>query len=223
MDIDEMAAILYTQTCCGVRTYVTPIGGIPASGVEPLRGDHRRTKVQEVGAMESGNRRCVPVPGFEGYRVWSSGRIQSRRRGGRWRDIRPRPDHKGYLRVALRRDGQTHDLKVHRLVLEAFVGPCPEGMECCHNDGDPTNNRIDNLRWDTPKANAADVGAHGRRPQGSGHYAAKLTDEEVGVIRRGLAAGAQVNLVARRFGVHRRTIQKIARGQTWSHVAAGRG
>jgi hypothetical protein len=55
--------------------------------------------------------------------------------------------------------------QVHRLVLEAFVGPCPDGMECCHEDGDSTNNRVDNLRWDTHEANVRERLEHfgGRR------------------------------------------------------------
>jgi hypothetical protein len=51
--------------------------------------------------------------------------------------------------------------KVHRLVLETFVGPCPDGMECCHNNGDPADNRLENLRWDTLSSNAYDRVEHG--------------------------------------------------------------
>lgn len=57
---------------------------------------------------------------------------------------------------------------VHRLVLEAFVGPCPEGMEGCHGDGDPTNNSLGNLRWDTATSNQLDKVRHGTH-----HNAAK--------------------------------------------------
>lgn len=42
------------------------------------------------------------------------------------------------------------------LVLEAFIGPCPEGMECCHNDDDRANNQLSNLRWDTHTNNVKD-------------------------------------------------------------------
>jgi hypothetical protein len=42
-----------------------------------------------------------------------------------------------------------------------FVGPAPEGMEGCHYNGDPTDNRLENLRWDTRKANVADAIRHG--------------------------------------------------------------
>ncbi len=54
---------------------------------------------------------------------------------------------------------------IHALVLETFVGPRPPGMMPCHSDGDPANNRLDNLRWDTMSANMHDAvhhGTHGR-------------------------------------------------------------
>lgn len=50
---------------------------------------------------------------------------------------------------------------VAQLVLETFVGPRPEGMECCHEDGDSLNNELPNLRWDTHYANMQDAVGHG--------------------------------------------------------------
>ncbi|WP_354002522.1 NUMOD4 motif-containing HNH endonuclease [Agromyces larvae] len=76
--------------------------------------------------------------------------------------LRPWKKNTGHLIVGLQVDGRPRRLGVHRLVLEAFVGPCPEGMEGCHNDGDPTNNRVGNLRWDTSSANSRDMVRHGR-------------------------------------------------------------
>jgi hypothetical protein len=66
---------------------------------------------------------------------------------------------------------------VHRLVLEAFVGPRPRGMECRHLDGDPANNHLGNLVWGTKIENETDKVRHGtkRRPP--------LTDDEINVIR----------------------------------------
>jgi hypothetical protein len=58
----------------------------------------------------------------------------------------------GYKRVAICDNGVKHML-VHRIVLLAFVGECPEGYECDHVDRNKTNNHIDNLRWVTPKEN----------------------------------------------------------------------
>lgn len=119
-----------------------------------------------------------PVVGYEGlYEVSNLGRVRSldRHVAMRW------PGHRqmirgrikrlhesaptGYLATGLARDGQKVTKRVHLLVLEAFVGPRPDGMEACHNNGDMHDNRASNLRWDTKRANAQDVLRHGRNFQ----------------------------------------------------------
>ncbi|UGS27597.1 NUMOD4 motif-containing HNH endonuclease [Microbacterium resistens] len=109
-----------------------------------------------------------PVVGYEGkYEVSNLGRVRSlsrlsssgRRVRGRMMGLRPHP--RGYLQTTLTANGICETKKVHRLVLEAFVGPCPDGMESCHENGVRDDNRLSNLRWDTSLANAADRTAHG--------------------------------------------------------------
>src|SRR5215469_11602400 len=90
------------------------------------------------------------IPGYPGYRVGSDGSVWSQRNfhggvGGPWRLLRPRPNASEHLRVTLSTPTVTRDRFVHILVLEAFVGPCPSGMECCHGDGNPKNNNLSNL------------------------------------------------------------------------------
>jgi hypothetical protein len=67
----------------------------------------------------------------------------------------------GYPVVTL---GGRGSVRVHRLMLETFVGPCPDGMEACHHDDDRRNNRLANLRWDTRRANQQDKLRNGRNP-----------------------------------------------------------
>ena len=109
----------------------------------------------------------LPVPGYEGlYDVSDLGRVRSidrlvpRDSGGRMRIQRGRILKQGmrgrYQCVTLCLDGKTERFSVHRLVLLAFRGECPPGMEACHHDDDPLNNRLDNLRWDTKSANSLD-------------------------------------------------------------------
>ncbi len=81
---------------------------------------------------------------------------------------------RGYLRVNLRRDGARRLYAVHRLVLEAFIGPAPEGIEGHHFDGDQTNNALSNLSWGTPKENW-----EGRRRRGTDSRRYKLMPEDV--------------------------------------------
>lgn len=67
----------------------------------------------------------------------------------------------GHLYVDLCKEGKVRKWYVHTLVLTAFVGPRPDGMECLHRDGDPTNNRVENLHWNTPSENRLDSVKHG--------------------------------------------------------------
>lgn len=103
------------------------------------------------------------VVGYEGcYEVSSLGRVRSvREKGG---ILKSHAGNKyGHRYVGLWK-GTKKDLLVHRLVLEAFVGPCPPGMECRHfPDRDPANNRLDNLRWGTHRENEGDKEVHGTR------------------------------------------------------------
>lgn len=166
------------------------------------------------------------IPGYPGYEASSEGRMRSvdrivegRRRGKPWSMRRPgqvlalRPDTAGYLRVQLGRGGRTE--LVHRLVLLAFVGPCPTGCEAAHGDGDPANNRPWNLRWATHAENIADRRVHGTALIGERNPNAKLTAEQVARIRELGAQQTQVAL-AGAFGVSRTRIRSILRGEAWA-------
>ena len=87
------------------------------------------------------------------YEVSDLGRVRNRN----GRILKPTPVGKGYLRVRI----VGRDRYIHHLVLESFVGPCPLGMQACHNNGDKTDNRSANLRWDTPSSNNRDQVKHG--------------------------------------------------------------
>lgn len=105
------------------------------------------------------------VVGHPGYRVGDDGSVWSQRwyhGSTEWRPLAPRPTKSGYLLVALFDGTGRVDRGVHTLMLEAFVGPCPEGMECRHfPDRDPASNRLANLQWGTRLENAADKRVHG--------------------------------------------------------------
>jgi hypothetical protein len=171
-----------------------------------------------------------PIDGFPGYRVLSDGRVQShigrtvlgtKGARGSWRDLKPTPQRKGHLCVCLSRDGKKYYRFVHRLVLEAFVGPCPPGMEACHfPDRDPANNRLDNLRWDTRQANHDDAVAHGTTAatRGEKHCNAKLSEADVIEIRRLKATGVSMDVVAFAFRVKRATIEAIVYRKSWKHI-----
>lgn len=97
----------------------------------------------------------------EQYLVTDQGDVINMRTG---RTLKPYiGDRAGHLRV----DIGGRQLYVHQLVAEAFLGHHLGGLEVCHNDGDPTNNRVENLRWDTRSSNVLDLRAVRRTcPQG---------------------------------------------------------
>ncbi len=164
------------------------------------------------------------IEGYPGYRINRDGEVQSRwSRGVRktltetWLPLKPIPRGR-YVTVNLSDGTRKSGHYIHRLVLEAFVGPCPEGMVCCHNDGDAENNQVENLRWDTYQGNSDDMLRHGTRLMGS-QINAKLTEDEVVEIRRLRSGGERFAVLASTFGVTRQNIEAIVSRRSWRHLA----
>lgn len=127
----------------------------------------------------------------------------------------------GYTRYTLRgRDGKVKRRMAHQLVLEAYVGPKPEDKPfVCHNDGNPTNNALSNLRYDTPKGNSADKQIHGTQVFGTEHPQAKLDPPKVREIRKLLKTTNRTMVdIGREFGVSKRVVFNIKHRQSWRHV-----
>lgn len=149
------------------------------------------------------------IPGFDCYQASSDGQIRSLPIG-RMRGVvlRPSITKKGYRNYALSVNGASKYRQGHRLVLEAFVGPCPEGMEACHNNGNPGDNRLENLRWDTRSSNSLDRLKHAKfRPastntfvRGHRHPRFKWLDVDIERMRDIRAAGCTVLSIARHLG-----------------------
>lgn len=164
-----------------------------------------------------------PIPGYEGrYEASDQGRIRSvprKVRGCHWngaefqrsvpgRILKPgRYNDSGHLSVVLGRG--TNGRPVHQLVLLTFVGPPPEGMEVCHNDGDPANNALTNLRYDTRRNNILDSYRHGTGRS-------NLAPVDVRTIRERLAAGERGSVLAREYRTTQTTISRIKLGKTFA-------
>jgi hypothetical protein len=176
-----------------------------------------------------------PVTGWQGrYEVSSLGRMRSVDRVDEvtnrfgCRELR---SHKGrllllgqtktgYVLVTMTRPGAIRACKyVHRLVAEAFIGPCPNGMEVCHGDNDRANNASYNLRYDTRSSNALDRHRHGTMNQarGSTHYFAKI-DEKMAADIYSACRKFSERHVAKQFCVSRGLVRNVKTGATWKHV-----
>jgi hypothetical protein len=167
-----------------------------------------------------------PISEFPGYRVSQYGVVQScwtrharpTRMTGTWLTLKPINRGHGYLSVNLSKDGKKKARSIHRLVLEAFVGPCPPGMICCHGDGDPKNNRHENLRWDSPKSNSDDAFRHGTLCRGESARQAKLLEADVLEIRTLRSEGVKLGVLAEHFGVGVENIRAIVCHRSWRHL-----
>lgn len=159
-----------------------------------------------------------PVVGWPNYLIGSDGSIWGRKTRT-WRRLKPYLMKCGYARAKLSMKGRkTICIYVHQLVLEAFVGPRPEGMECCHNDGNGANSRLSNLRWDTHAANVQDAIRHGAHVRGDRMRTAKLSAADVKEIRRLRAEGWRIYRLAGVFGVSHRAVRYVLEGKTWTWI-----
>jgi hypothetical protein len=151
------------------------------------------------------------IEGYPDYRIGDDGSVISKRRYGVWKPLKPCRCGVGFrsMYVALysgQPGGKGTKTLVHRLVLETFLGPCPEGMECCHNNGNSLDNRLSNLRWDTHVSNLADRKKHGTYKTGERHHRSKLLDAEIEEIIKLRSEGWKLSALGRRFSVSRQTV-----------------
>ena len=110
--------------------------------------------------------RWLPVVGYEGfYKVSDKGRVRRIRQARGATDgriLKPNIGTTGYFRVNLHAaPRRPRVIKIHQLVTTAFIGPCPVGKEVRHLDGNPLNNRLDNLAFGTHEENQQDIIRHG--------------------------------------------------------------
>lgn len=136
----------------------------------------------------------LPVVGYEGIyevRPGSDGgavrRIKPIPRGKVGKELgrKPRPD--GYHRVTLSKPGDKPKLRyMHHLILEAFVGPCPEGCEALHRDDVKSNNTLGNLKWGTRSENLEDCWKNVRHPRGDALTVFKIKAGPGGLVFKAL-------------------------------------
>ena len=151
------------------RSATTLVASSRPSPHQIVGGDRGMATAKDTPQLE-----CRSVDGFPGYRVGSDGTVWTCKNGRRgyletWRQLKLNVTVRGgYQEVTLSRNSPAsiRRIRVHRLVLETFVGSAPDGYDGCHNNGDRADNHIANLRWDTRKGNVADAvraGTIGRR------------------------------------------------------------
>lgn len=162
------------------------------------------------------------IPGFPSYWIdisgnlahdfhYVDGRIQKRKN-------KIYLDNSGRPSVTL--GGMTKH--VSRLLAETFI-PNPENKPCvCHKNGDPSDNRIENLYWGTAKENMLDKLKHGTHIQGEKVWNAKLNKykiERIKFMKEIMGRKLTNRKIAKIFGVNPSQISRLLSGKRWKHLS----
>lgn len=179
------------------------------------------------------------IPGFEEYQTSNFGNVRSLDRYINQKSRKANNyTHKRFIKGRLLKPyiiwsnnkyphyaitiGRRKKFLVHRLILLTFIGECPKGMECCHNDGDGLNNKLENLRWDTAANNQMDRYKHGTITYGcligSAHPCSVLKEEDILYIRSTPNYKGKCTEMAKKYNVAMSTISSILQGLTWKHI-----
>jgi len=172
------------------------------------------------------NEEWLTISGFPNYSVSSLGNIRSDvascKRPVPGSLLKPRAGVKGHLYVNLYKDKKATSFYVHRAVLIAFSGePSPEKPCVGHRDGNPSNNRLDNLRWVSYAENSQDSILHGTsgRPGGERHFRAKLNADVISSAKELVRQGKSMRSIAKTFGVSHPTISAAINGRSYKNAA----
>lgn len=159
------------------------------------------------------------------YWVSNTGRVKRRRptaRGNSDRDMSQFVLGRGYLAVKICAGKERGHHYVHRLVAQAFLGPCPAGLEVNHRDGNKRNNRSDNLEYISHLANVHHAIAMGLSDPGENARMAprKLSDEDVRGLRCLRGRGVRVREIAGLLSISTKQVYTILAGRSRQDVAS---
>jgi len=171
---------------------------------------------------------------YEGlYQASNLGRIKRLFNFGckKERILSPSNDGYGYLQIGLCKNNIRKNFKVHRLILETFVGPRPDKMECLHIDGNSKNNNLNNLKYGTHKENMKNSVEQGNHwfsnnkhlryqpdVKGIKNGQARLNELQVRIIKKLLETNNLTQIeIAKIFNITQTTISKIKNNKSWKN------
>jgi len=169
------------------------------------------------------------VSGYPSYEVSNCGEVRRTlafKKHPAGMILKPKFDKKGYQQVTLSRSGRYGYFNAHRLVALAFLGEPPTRQhQVAHNDGNPKNNHLSNLRWATRTENAMDRILHGTVPdrKGERHPMVKLNDKLVLEIREERRQGRTYVELAQHYHRPKLTLYDAIVGATWRHLPGAVG
>lgn len=157
---------------------------------------------------------------FPDYAVSNIGRVMRATdgRGGTYagKILKQRNDKDGYKQIHLCKNKKAYNKRVHRLVMQAFTGPCPEGHVVNHMDGVKDNNNWLNLEYVTRQGNEDHARKAGLTPRGRRQHLVKLTEKDVFRVVLLEVSGMRQRDIAKKFGVCYATVNELLAGVSWS-------
>lgn len=165
------------------------------------------------------------IPGFPSHAISKAGKVYSLSRkdklGRAHKGKKLKEYYNGsiYPFVWICIDGKRYLLKIARLVLETYIGPCPVGKECRHLDSDSQNSNLENLTWGTHQENIKDRTIAGTTACGERQGHSVLKNQDIPVIKYLYKTGLfRYEDLAFQFGVSISTIWQVVKGVTWNHL-----
>lgn len=165
------------------------------------------------------------IPGYKGYFCSTRGRVFKKRfkvDDSLWVELKPQMLHDRKA-VFMNNENGGKLVKTYRLVLLSYVGPCPEGMIACHNDGDVNNNHFSNLRWDTHKNNTLDRKKHNTYIFGENAWNASFKNSMVREIIEMRANKISVKEISKKLSIKEQAVRGVLSGNFWKKIVEQEG
>ena len=147
------------------------------------------------------------------YEISSLGRVKNKKTG---KIRKPSSTPAGYQVIVLTyKNKKSKGVYVHREVMAAFKGECPGGLNVSHINGNNTDNRLENLCYETHLENIRRKKIHGTQTHGESHGTARLTEKEVSEIRNKREAGMKLLEIANLYGISFQHVSRICKRENW--------
>ncbi len=169
----------------------------------------------------------LDIPGYDGYQVSDFGNVRSffkkgnhKHKLGQEARTLKLVNNRGYRTVSLPMNGKYRHRGVHGLVMLAFSGPRPDGQEVAHLNGQPSDNRRENLAYVTHVENESHKVAHGTNGLGERNSRAVLQGWQVAEIKFLAGKSVPQGKIASLFDISHKTVNEVLCGIRWSSEPA---
>jgi hypothetical protein len=157
---------------------------------------------------------------YEGYSVNEHGDVFSTK-FNKVRKLKQANLGDGYLQINISNNNKVKAIAVHRLVAETFIPNPQKKIDVNHKNGIKSDNRVENLEWNTRKENMKHAFSIGllNPSNGKDNGNSKLIEQQVLEIRE-LYKIKKYNQreLGEIFGVHQYTISLIVNKKNWKHL-----